>query len=315
MATDQCTQYTFNHPFYPGESCEYIYNMNPESRDMSGYYWITDGPTQVYCGMTYTGSSCEVIFNDYPEIRDKSGYYRINDNHWTYCDMLAIASCLAGDAGVSGGWRRIANIDISAGDVCPSGWRSGNHSDVSFCRRFSDDTGTCSSSFFSTNGTSYQRVCGRARGYQKGPTIGFYAYHRHGQGIDGYYADGLSVTYGSPRQHVWTYVVGLYDNFTNVDFNCPCAGGHQTSPPFVGANYYCESGVIDTYSNSVYYLNDPLWDGSDCFTSTCCDNPTQPWFYRELSGTTTSDIEARICGWHAYWAGAILIDQLQLYVQ
>ena len=38
-----------------------------------------------------------------------------------------------------------------------------------------------------------------------------------------------------------------------------------------------------------------LWGGSGCITSRCCDNPTQPWFYRELSGTTTSSIETRIC--------------------
>jgi len=58
MATDdQCGVYQFKPPFFPGQSCEDIYNMNPESRDMSGYYWILNGPSRVYCGMTYTGSS------------------------------------------------------------------------------------------------------------------------------------------------------------------------------------------------------------------------------------------------------------------
>ena len=37
VADDQCTQYQFTAPFYPGSSCEDIYNMNPESRDKSGY--------------------------------------------------------------------------------------------------------------------------------------------------------------------------------------------------------------------------------------------------------------------------------------
>jgi len=63
MATDeQCSEYEFQTPFYPGRSCEDIYNKNSESHDWSGYYWITDGPTRVYCGMTYTGSSCENIY-------------------------------------------------------------------------------------------------------------------------------------------------------------------------------------------------------------------------------------------------------------
>ena len=52
---DYCTRYQFSSPFYPGSSCEDIYNKNPETRDVSGYYWITDGLRNVYCGMTYTG--------------------------------------------------------------------------------------------------------------------------------------------------------------------------------------------------------------------------------------------------------------------
>jgi len=64
---------------YPGVSCEDIYTKNPESRDISGYYWITDGPCRVYCGMDYTGSSCEEIYHlvYYLEVWDKPGYYQI----------------------------------------------------------------------------------------------------------------------------------------------------------------------------------------------------------------------------------------------
>ena len=75
-------------------------------------------------------------------------------------------------AGVGGGWRRIVNINISAGDDCPGEWRA-TQSGVSFCRVTSDDRYICSSASFSTNGISYQRVCGRARRYQKGATWGF----------------------------------------------------------------------------------------------------------------------------------------------
>ena len=63
MASEQCSNYQFKSPFYPGESCEDIYNMNPESRNIPAYYIITNGPSRVYCGMTYTGSSCEDIYN------------------------------------------------------------------------------------------------------------------------------------------------------------------------------------------------------------------------------------------------------------
>ena len=356
---DQCTDFQFKSPFLPGESCEGIYNKNPESHTKSGYYWIL---SREYCGMTYTGSSCEDVYNNNPETGDKSGYYHINDK-WTYCNMKEVSSTtriaptvtttfistttimstitksvslcptpttttliptispttpgvdfISTCAGVSGGWKRIVKIDISAGNDCPHGWRKDTYSGVSFCRVVSDSR-SCSSANFSTNGTSYQRVCGRARGYQKGETDAFFAYHIQGQTtIDGYYADGLLITYNNPRKHIWTYAVGLRDNKA-YNYNCPCAaGGGVASPPFVGTNYYCESGAINSYSG--YHLNDPLWDGYDCHSSTkCCTNPTLPWFYQQLSETTTSDIEARICNWLPFSLGSTLIDQLELYIQ
>ena len=206
IATDQCTEYQFKSPFFPGVSCEDIYNKNPESHDRSGYYWITDGPSRVYCGMNYAGSSCEDIYNNNPEVCDKSGYYRINDTQWTYCNMTAIAIAngdfISTCAGVGGGWRRIANIDISAGDDCPGEWRKATQSGVSLCRVASNESNTCSSANFSTNGISYQRVCGRARGYQKGSTLGFYGAPGN-RNIDQDYVDGLSITYSrNPRQHI-----------------------------------------------------------------------------------------------------------------
>ena len=73
-----------------------------------------------------------------------------------------------------------------------------SYNGVSFCRAPRDNAG-CYSTFFSTNGVSYQHVCGRARGYQKGSPDAFYT-----NSIDTYYVDGLSITHGNPRQHIWT---------------------------------------------------------------------------------------------------------------
>jgi len=50
VATEECAQYKFNHPFYPGESCD---SMNPESHDRSGYYWIINNLTELYCLQDY----------------------------------------------------------------------------------------------------------------------------------------------------------------------------------------------------------------------------------------------------------------------
>ena len=279
--------------FLPGESCESIYNNNAESHEWSGYYWITS--SRVYCGMNYTGSSCENIYNNNAETGNKSGYYRVNNNQWTYCNMteFAVASnFISTCAGVRGGWRRIVNIDISAGDDCPGEWRKATQSGVSFCRIADNNLWTCSSASFSTNGRSYQRVCGRARGYQKGrDTVAFYGSH-YGRTIDQDYVSGLSITYGSnPRQHVWTFAIGPGERY-NSKWNCPCSVNGGNSPPsYVGNNYYCESGSMYPANTATYFFNDTLWDGAGCVDN-CCDDTTQPWFYRQLNQTTQDDIEA-----------------------
>ena len=326
IAVDQCTVYHFKSP---GVSCEDIYNKNPDSHDRSGYYWITDGPSRVYCGMNYTGSSCEDIYDNNPETGDKLGYYRINDNQWTYCNMTAIAiangDIICRCAGVGGGWRRIVNIDISAGDDCPGEWRKATQSGVSFCRVVSNLNFKCSSASFSTNGISYQRVCGRARGYQKGDTFAFYGSHSaYSRTINEDYVDGLSITYSSnPRQHIWTFASGRGERLSSYDqLNCPCSvnGGYIPSS-FVGNNYYCESaswyspGFNTYYANyDTYYFNDTLWDGAGCVDN-CCDDTTQPWFYRQLNQITQDDIEARICTFGPFLHRSTLIDQLELYIQ
>ena len=312
------TNYNYQS-FLPGISCENIYNSNKGSHNSPGYYWIT---SRVYCGMNYTGSSCDNIYKGYQETLNKSGYYRMKENNkyqWTYCNMSSIAIAngdfISTCAGVGGGWRRIVNINISAGDDCPDEWRKATQSGVSFCRVASDNYYTCSSANFSTNGISYQRVCGRARGYQKGQTAGFVPRSRIAT-IDYYYVSGLSITYKSnPRQHIWTFANGFTERRHNSG-NCPCASyAGDSPPPFVANNYYCEGAPLD-YILSTFYFNDTLWDGAGCTGgSSCCDDATQPWFYRQLNQTTQDDIEARLCSFLRYKQGSTLIDQLELYIQ
>ena len=307
--------------FLPGKSCESIYNSSKDSRNspQPGYYWIT---SRVYCGMNYTELSCNDIYTKFPETQNKSGYYRIkekNDYQWTYCNMtiieIANGDFISTCAGVGGGWRRIANINISAGDDCPGEWRKAKQSGVSFCR-VASDIYTCSSANFSTNGISYQKVCGRARGYQWSDTLAFYiSHHQINRTIDEDYVSGLSITYSrSPRKHIWTYASGRTEKMYE-SFNCPCAFHKGHDPPsFVGNNYYCESAAPRLNSRR-YHFNDPLWDGAGCSEGNCCDDTTQPWFYRQLNQTTQDDIEARICTYGPFRSGSALIDQLELYIQ
>ena len=216
--------------------------------------------------------------------------------------------------GIGGGWRRIANINISAGDDCPGEWRKATQSGVSFCRVASDGSATCSSAYFSTNGISYKRVCGRARGYQKGDTHGLYGSHfSHSRTIDQDYVAGLSITYSSnPHQHIWTYASGRGER-TNQAWSCPCTGTNGCSPSFVVSNYYCESATWYRSIPTTYYFNDTLlWDGAGCVDN-CCDDTTQCW--DQLSQTTQDDIEARICSLIKFSEGSVLVNQLELYIQ
>ena len=69
----------------------------------------------------------------------KLGYSHETDlsMQWTYCNMTVITisgNFISTCAGMGGGWRRIVNINISAGDDCPGEWRKDTQSDISFCR-------------------------------------------------------------------------------------------------------------------------------------------------------------------------------------
>ena len=203
-------------------------------------------------------------------------------------------------------------------DDCPGEWRKDTQSGVSLCRVASDDQSTCSSASFSTNGISYQRVCGRARGYQKRATLAFYGSNpNNNRAIDEDYVSGLSITYGSnPRQHIWTFASG-YSKTLNIEWNCPCAvyPGYNL-PSFVNNSYYCESGSVNHPNGPVYYFADILWDGVGCTGgSSCCNDTTQPWFYRQLDHTIQDDIEARICARGPFNTRSTLIGQFELYIQ
>ena len=315
----ECKQYQFDVPFFPGTSCEDIYNKNPQSREVSGYYWILDGPSRVYCGMSFTDSSCERIYLNNEITRDKSGYYRIN-NKWVFCDMNAILNLITrGDlmlscAGMNGVWKRISHFNTTAGDDCPSPWVKSSHNGVNFCK-VPTTVASCYSVIYSTNGVSYQEVCGRASAYQKGTPDGFL---NRDAGIDSFYVDGISITHGKPRQHIWTYAVGVSASGNYPNHNCPCATPSGLDPPdFVGSNYHCESGTESTIAFGAFYLSDILWDGEGCPSAgnTCCSSSNLPWFHHQLNQSTQDDIETRICTDQEFDDEAILITNLELYIQ
>ena len=261
----------------------------------------------------YRGVSCADIYDNNPASHDKSGYYIVKTDHihTVYCDMEL--EC----GGHKGGWMRIADYDTRRGDDCPKGWNKITANGIALCRSSSNSVG-CYSSMFSVHRVNYSKICGKVKGYQKGSTDGFHAWSNL-PSLDNGYVDGISITLGNPRKHIWTYAAGLSDDddFGNGANNCPCARNQGKAPPsFVGEHYHCESGNTGPFVNSQYYTKDPLWDGTGCLiNNNCCTNVNQPWFFRQLVTNRQDNIEARLCTNQGFADEAVLVEQIQLYVQ
>ena len=98
--------------------------------------------------------------------------------------------------------------------------------------------GSCEGLNYTTSSEQYDQVCGRIIGYQIGSTDAFLA--GSGRSIDISYVDGISVTHGSPRQHIWTFAAGIDEGTSFPAATCPCVSGSTAStriPSFVGQNY------------------------------------------------------------------------------
>ncbi len=134
-------------------------------------------------------------------------------------------------------WHRVAHLNMSdPSQQCPSAWREYNVGQFRVCGR---PVSTSASRPFHTYPTNhwYSKVCGRVIGIQVSSPDAFDS----NRGINGGYIDGVSITHGSPRNHIWSYV-GSYSEIAENNNVCPCDYSSAVqSPPFVGNNYYCES--------------------------------------------------------------------------
>ena len=124
--------------------------------------------------------------------------------------------------------------------------------------------------------------------------------------------------YGTPRQHIWTYTAGFNENAVR-GYDCPCNKGSEAElPPYVGSDYYCESGYSAIGVNcTIFHDSDPLWDGQqgDGLEAPCCTHPNMPWFIKTLSETTTEDIELRACTTNFGCPGTVPIFLIELYIR
>ncbi|CAI8058168.1 hypothetical protein GBAR_LOCUS31619 [Geodia barretti] len=203
------------------------------------------------------------------------------------------------ECGGTGGWRRVVYLNMTdTNTYCPSGWQLTSQSKRT-CGKVSTSQLSCDSVFFPVSGGDYTSVCGSIRAYQYGHTDAFEAYH-DGQvtTIEGAYVSGVSLTHGNPRQHIWTFAAASSEIQPLWEDACPCdASINIAIPPFVGGDYFCESGV-NSGSIIGFHPDDPLWDGYGCISSSsCCSFNSPPYFTKILPSPTSDPIEARLCRW------------------
>ena len=310
-------------PSNPAASCEEVKASNHAAP--SGYYWIqnSDIPlVQVYCRMDEVtgplGDRPDIPASSCKEIAPgrSSGLYWIKTGDESsirvYCDMTRTCG------GITGGWMQVANIDMTnSSHTCPQGLKL-----LTSPKRLCDINGSgrgCSSATFATHGTKYTHVCGKVIGYQYGSTTAFYDYYHHrDRTIDTITVGGVSLTHGSnPRKHIWTFAAAISEGISNLDHKCPCSNPASTAviPPWVGNDYFCDSGAEERYQY-IFYPDDPLWDGEGCGpTSTCCSFNNPPWFSKQLPSPTTDDIEMRLCGYNSRRYEDTRLEIIELYVQ
>ena len=248
-------------------------------------------------------SSCNEIYQHNIASRGNSGHYWINTTqglHEVKCKMDL--QC----GGVEGGWMQVVDVNMADYSSCPGAWRMIT-SPKKLC--VGGVNAGCDSAHFHTRGIHFQHICGQTKSYQKGYPDAFSG--RSTKGIDETYVDGISITLGSPRQHIWTYGTSYRD-----DYRCPCAPSHRATPSaFVDSNYYCESGTNVEPEFTSFYLSDPLWDGQDCpANSGCCAQLGMPWFYRRTPVPLSENIEVRICKDEVYADEDTAVEKMEIYV-
>ena len=126
-----------------------------------------------------------------------------------------------------GSWIRVVHINMTDNSQqCPGTFREYS-GPVRTCGRRTRSGGSCDSATFSVKGARYNRVCGRVIAYQVGSPGAFYPGISEGQSIDSYYLDGISITHGSPRQHIWSFAASPDERSFVPTRICPCSHPHS----------------------------------------------------------------------------------------
>ena len=333
LIEDECDDRNYGRvALCPATSCSDIVEQSA-ALPLSGYYWLgaSDGTVvQAYCDTlmrvgldeSNPATSCNEIQQNHPSAT--SDYYWIQLTNGTttqvYCEMAPRCACSNATAST-----RVAFVNMTdSSQQCPGEFMEVSNSRVRACGRQTTGSGGCNSATFSVLGMEYQHVCGRIVGWQIGHPDAFYGGTLLGQGIDSYYIDGISITYGGPpREHIWSLAGTPREMNPDSQVLCQCSNtgvsGVLAPPSFVGNDYYCETGIDYSFGHvqgAFYEDSDPLWDGEGCgSTSTCCDFNNPPWFCKQLPEPTTEDIEVRVCDQQGTQSDDTPFELIEIYIR
>ena len=207
-------------------------------------------------------------------------------------------------------FRHIYSLDMSIPSKdCPSTLQLRVGDNLRLCGKKTNGA-SCDSVTIPTNGQSYSKVLGRVKAYQFGSPDGF----NNIQNLDSYYVDGISITYGSPRKHVWTYAASYRQFIPNSPHGslCPSTGSGTGPWSFVGDNYFCSSGNPGPGWSAKLYSQYPLWSNIQGKCSFCGKNVLS--FCVELEASTSDDLELRVCTNERLDNEDIRIETIDFYV-
>ena len=250
---------------------------------------------------SYPAASCAAL-----PPSSHSGYYWVSNSN----DSPTLVYCTMSCGTLTGGWMRVGFLDMTNSNYqCPSGLMERiyiDSPDIRTCVR-NEASGGCSSVELSTANIQYSTVCGRITAYQVGSPDDF-----RSNDINSAYVDGVSLTHGNQRQHIWTFAAaGRGDRICD-----PCRD--ETRPDSVGNDFFCDTGNPRSSSatSRTFHSDNPLWDGDECVADNeCCPTDNPPYFLKTLPQPTTDDIEMRVCRNEGRGNEDIAIETVEIYVQ
>ena len=210
-----------------------------------------------------------------------------------------------------GGWTLL--LRYREGDACPPGWAAAARGCV---RPASGGASQASTTVLPSHPFAAMR------GIVAGFGLGGSDAYRDGTGatIDGIYVDGLTITRGVPRRHVFTFAHGCTEVFGDgATCGCPCDGG-TAAPTFVGTDFRCEepqrSVEPSNTGNRFFDVDDPLFDGGGIEDATCVgDAESSSSFTIEMADVAADPVELRLMGTEGSGNEDLAVVGLELWIR